>query len=201
MVSYEIDRTYVLFLGGVFLGRETGKRKKPTTRGMRACAARRGKKEKSRLLSQSGFLVEEDGFEPSKSSTTDLQSAPFGHSGTPPYAIGAGGRTRTPDLLFTNQLLYQLSYTSTGICSSAAKISLSDGKEFVKHFFRKEGLFLARRRGAAPACPAPVLGPAAGAPSGVVRRVWPGAIHGRPADLAGAVPPVPAAENRERRML
>ena len=27
--------------------------------------------------------------------------------------IGAGGRTRTPDLLITNQLLYQLSYTST----------------------------------------------------------------------------------------
>ena len=65
------------------------------------------------------LLVEEDGFEPSKSTTTDLQSAPFGHSGTPPYAIdafqtddGAGGRIRTPDLLITNQLLYQLSYTS-----------------------------------------------------------------------------------------
>ena len=43
---------------------------------------------------------------------TDLQSAPFGHSGTRPYEIGAGGRTRTPDLLITNQLLYQLSYTS-----------------------------------------------------------------------------------------
>ena len=26
---------------------------------------------------------------------------------------GAGGRTRTPGLLITNQLLYQLSYTST----------------------------------------------------------------------------------------
>jgi hypothetical protein len=25
---------------------------------------------------------------------------------------GAGGRTRTPDLLITNQLLYRLSYTS-----------------------------------------------------------------------------------------
>ena len=33
------------------------------------------------------FLVEEDGFEPSKSKTTDLQSAPFGHLGTPPYGI------------------------------------------------------------------------------------------------------------------
>ena len=30
-------------------------------------------------------MVGEDGFEPSKSKTTDLQSAPFGHSGTLPY--------------------------------------------------------------------------------------------------------------------
>ena len=30
--------------------------------------------------------------------------------------IGAGGRTRTPDLLITNQLLYQLSYTSLSKC-------------------------------------------------------------------------------------
>ena len=45
-------------------------------------------------------MVGEGGFEPPKSTTTDLQSAPFGHSGTPPYAVdafqtddGAGGRT------------------------------------------------------------------------------------------------------------
>ena len=56
--------------------------------------------------------VDGGGFEPPKSLTTDLQSAPFGHSGTLPYFDGAGGRTRTPDLLITNQLLYQLSYTS-----------------------------------------------------------------------------------------
>ncbi len=31
------------------------------------------------------FLVGRDGFEPSKSLTADLQSAPFGHSGTYPY--------------------------------------------------------------------------------------------------------------------
>ena len=30
------------------------------------------------------FLVGEDGFEPSKSKTTDLQSAPFGRSGIHP---------------------------------------------------------------------------------------------------------------------
>ena len=32
-------------------------------------------------------LVGEGGFEPPKSLTTDLQSAPFGHSGIPPYKI------------------------------------------------------------------------------------------------------------------
>ena len=58
------------------------------------------------------ILVEEGGFEPPKSLTADLQSAPFGRSGTLPY-YGAGERTWTPDLLITNQLLYQLSYTST----------------------------------------------------------------------------------------
>ena len=119
------------------------------------------------------LVVEEGGFEPPKRDATDLQSAPFGHSGTPPdmelvngrsrasrvstacgtaaapflsenlppadfpndktlsgpfpnswmykrrkaaafhfFICGAGERTRTPDLLITNQLLYQLSYTS-----------------------------------------------------------------------------------------
>ena len=36
---------------------------------------------------QSVFLVGEGGFEPPKSLTTDLQSAPFGHSGIPPYEL------------------------------------------------------------------------------------------------------------------
>jgi hypothetical protein len=41
----------------------------------------------------------------------DLQSAPVGHLGISPLPIhGANGRIRTPDLLITNQLLYQLSY-------------------------------------------------------------------------------------------
>ena len=47
--------------------------------------------------------------------TTDLQSAPFGRSGTRPYKLqigGAGDGTRTLNLLITNQLLCQLSYTS-----------------------------------------------------------------------------------------
>ena len=41
-------------------------------------------------------MVVEDGFEPSKSVTADLQSAPFGRSGIPPQQIGAGRGSRTP---------------------------------------------------------------------------------------------------------
>ena len=62
------------------------------------------------MLKRRFFVVERDGFEPSKSLTTDLQSAPFGHSGTSPD--GAGDRNRTNNLLITNQLLCLLSYTS-----------------------------------------------------------------------------------------
>ena len=32
-----------------------------------------------------GNMMEGEGFEPSKAELTDLQSVPFGHSGTPPY--------------------------------------------------------------------------------------------------------------------
>ncbi len=85
---------------------------------------RKKKKETSSALkTEEVSLVEEGGFGPPKVLPTDLQSAPFGHSGTPPRIQflrfhclgGAGGRTRTPDLLITNQLLYQLSYTSKSI--------------------------------------------------------------------------------------
>ena len=69
--------------------------------------------DKRPILSDESFtLVGDGGFEPPKALPADLQSVPFGHSGNPPYSIGAGGRIRTPDLLITNQLLYQLSYTS-----------------------------------------------------------------------------------------
>ena len=97
------------------------------------------------------LVVEEDGFEPSKSSTTDLQSAPFGHSGTPPYEIGAGGRTRTPDLLITNQLLYQLSYTSiSGFCPAASGIlpkELSLVKQISKKLFQGGCFFAPKTTG------------------------------------------------------
>ena len=52
------------------------------------------------------------GFEPPKAVPTDLQSAPFGHSGIHPKALSckADDRTRTDNLLITNQLLCQLSH-------------------------------------------------------------------------------------------
>ena len=74
-----------------------------------------GYKNTDRPDGQSVFLVGDGGFEPPKALPADLQSVPFGHSGNPPYELGAGGRIRTPDLLITNQLLYQLSYTSISI--------------------------------------------------------------------------------------
>ena len=78
-------------------------------------------------------MVGEGGFEPPKSLTTDLQSVPFGHSGTLPYSLlksGAGGRTRTPDLLITNQLLYQLSYTSV-----STLVYYTTTRTVCQHFF------------------------------------------------------------------
>ena len=81
------------------------------------------------------MLVGEGGFEPPKSLTTDLQSVPFGHSGTLPYSLlksGAGGRTRTPDLLITNQLLYQLSYTSV-----STLVYYTTTEQVCQHFFEK----------------------------------------------------------------
>ena len=88
-------------------------------------------------------MVEEDGFEPSKAKPADLQSVPFGHLGTPPYSVGrkkggAGGRIRTPDLLITNQLLYQLSYTSTAASAFTTMMIITAGGGFVNSFFKKE---------------------------------------------------------------
>ena len=60
------------------------------------------------------------GFEPPKQFAADLQSVPFGHSGIHPYikifnldkinSSKADDRTRTDNLLITNQLLCQLSH-------------------------------------------------------------------------------------------
>ena len=104
-------------------------------------------------IRNSGRLVEEGGFEPPKAMPTDLQSAPFGHSGTPPYIstvlnfFGAGERNRTINLLITNQLLCRLSYTSKSnelsIAMKAQKVKPL-AKKFVHFFFGCGGLFLFR---------------------------------------------------------
>ena len=46
--------------------------------------------------------------------------------------VGAGRRIRTPDLLITNQLLYQLSYTSA---STNSKDYISKGRPICQHFY------------------------------------------------------------------
>ena len=64
-----------------------------------------------------------DGFEPPKSKTADLQSAPFGHSGTHPFSkitLRASSRTRTNDRWITNLVLYQLSYRG-GVARATAQ--------------------------------------------------------------------------------
>ena len=50
-------------------------------------AARLPPKTKTEHLSILCLLVGGGGFEPPKSLTTDLQSAPFGHSGNLPYSL------------------------------------------------------------------------------------------------------------------
>ena len=50
---------------------------------------------------------------------------------------GAGGVTRTPDLLITNQLLYRLSYTSIVIFDSAYDTILSPHRQ---HHFQLSGM-------------------------------------------------------------
>ncbi len=58
--------------------------------------------------------------------------------------FGAGGRIRTPDLLITNQLLYQLSYTSTAASAFTTGLIIAVGGTLVNSFFEKD---VKRRRG------------------------------------------------------
>ena len=51
----------------------------------KTCKKHVSKNKNRRISTVLAILVEGDGFEPSKQEATDLQSAPFGHSGTPPY--------------------------------------------------------------------------------------------------------------------
>ena len=50
---------------------------------------------------------------------------------------GAGGRIRTPDLLITNQLLYQLSYTSTAASAFTTMVIITERGGIVNSFFKK----------------------------------------------------------------
>ena len=59
------------------------------------------------------------GFEPPKQIAADLQSVPFGRSGSHPYK--ADDRTRTDNLLITDQLLCQLSHI--GVQKNIKKIN------------------------------------------------------------------------------
>ena len=83
-------------------------------------------------------LVGEDGFEPSKRNAADLQSVPFGHSGTPPYEIGCSGACLEPvDGLEPPTYWLQIS-CSTDWAIPAAQTEhayYSTGGRFVKHFF------------------------------------------------------------------
>ena len=58
-------------------------------------------------LSHIGVRMDGEGFEPSKALPTDLQSAPFGHSGIHP--CNGAYRARTYDPLLVRQMLSQLS--------------------------------------------------------------------------------------------
>ena len=115
----------------------TGKSRKEREERKDKNEERKRTKRKSHTVCDFFFLVGDGGFEPPKALPADLQSVPFGHSGNPPYEIGAGGRIRTPDLLITNQLLCQLSYTSM----LPAKIILAEVTLFVNNNIHKKTYF------------------------------------------------------------
>ncbi len=75
-------------------------------------------------------MVGESGFEPSKSIDDRFTVCSLWPLGNSPIFknFGAGGRTRTPDLLITNQLLYQLSYTSKKIFKKVGRDGFEPSK-------------------------------------------------------------------------
>ena len=70
------------------------------------------------------------GFGPTKDEPTDLQSAPFDHSGNSPTKAATGTRTLDPEI--TNHVLYQLSYS--GLCDREYITPLKKC-QVVKHLF------------------------------------------------------------------
>lgn len=82
------------------------------------------------------------GFEPPKATPSDLQSDPFGRSGTPPHFFyGAGTPNRTEDILITSEMLYLLSYI--GLSFNLRQLlplqkdrqNISEHFKFIKHYF------------------------------------------------------------------
>ena len=76
---------YLLSYMGIFSGAGNGNRTRTASLGSWNST--------TELCPQS--MVGKGGFEPPKSETTDLQSAPFGHSGISPYSIAHFYRTKT----------------------------------------------------------------------------------------------------------
>ena len=77
--------------------------------------AGRGRNKKTALLTQDGFWWGMVDSNHRRRCQQIYSLSPLATREIPQiygYSIGAGGRIRTPDLLITNQLLYQLSYTS-----------------------------------------------------------------------------------------
>ena len=66
-----------------------------------------------------------EGFEPSKALPTDLQSAPFGHSGIHPFCLSGTNRARTYDPLLVRQMLSQLSYDPIQTTQKRLELSTS----------------------------------------------------------------------------
>ena len=65
---------------------------------------------KLKKLAKCSMSMDGGGFEPPKQLATDLQSAPFGHSGIHPFSLNGAYRARTYDPLLVRQMLSQLSY-------------------------------------------------------------------------------------------
>ena len=79
----------------------------------------------------------EDGFEPSKRYAADLQSVPFGHSGTPPYSTRLSEWSRQTDSN-PRPADYKSAALPTELCRRLKQNTLiiAARRAIVKNFFR-----------------------------------------------------------------
>ena len=135
---------------------------------------------------------------------------PLGYSSVFSWAEegGAGGRIRTPDLLITNQLLYQLSYTSTAASAFTTMLIITAGGGFVNSFSKKKQRKITggwsghgRRNFSGPAGEAVLPVPGRTVPRRPLFRAGrPGGVRGLPGPLCPAVfrpPAAPGGQNQE----